>query len=225
MKKNKAFTLTELLIALGIIGAIAAISIPSLMSSINNKILVTQLKSINGSIQQLASDQLITNKTKSLKETDFANPTLLLSDAYFAVAKTCSTADKAAADCWKTSGTNAIKYRKISDKSDATVSGPSYTSIVLKNGAVLGYKTRPDDAITGNADDKIIGEFCFDVNGNDYPNIVGRDYFCMVVTKKGKVIDDNNPTLSTAAKTTNCTGGDANYCYGAIVDSGWQMPY
>ncbi len=45
MKTNKsAFTLTELLIALGVIGAIAAISIPSLMSTINNKIHATELK-------------------------------------------------------------------------------------------------------------------------------------------------------------------------------------
>ena len=68
MKTNKsAFTLTELLIALGVIGAIAAISIPSLMSTINNKIHATELKNTVASIQQLISDQMIAHKTKTLK--------------------------------------------------------------------------------------------------------------------------------------------------------------
>lgn len=222
--KKNAFTLTELLIALGIIGAIAAISIPSLMSSINNRILVNQLKNMNGAFQQLASDQMVSQKTKDLKETDFANPSNLLSDAYFAVTQTC-TAAEAASKCWKTTGANKITYRKISDKSTTTISGPTYTSAILKNGAVVGYTTH-DTAIAGTTDDKIIGEFCFDVNGTDYPNISGRDYFCIEVTKKGKLIDNSNPNLSTATKINNCkTGVGANNCYGAIVDSGWQMPY
>lgn len=42
--KNKAFTLSELLIALGIIGVIATLSIPSIVSTIQYNILATQLK-------------------------------------------------------------------------------------------------------------------------------------------------------------------------------------
>ena len=68
MKHTKqAFTLTELLIALGIIGAIAAISIPSLMTSINNRILTNQLKSTVGAIQQLMNDEMVTKNTKAYK--------------------------------------------------------------------------------------------------------------------------------------------------------------
>ena len=39
--KNKAFTLSELLIALGIIGVIATLSIPSIVSTIQYNILAT----------------------------------------------------------------------------------------------------------------------------------------------------------------------------------------
>lgn len=228
-KSNKAFTLTELLIALGIIGAIAAMSIPSLMSSINNRILTNQLKSMVGSLQQLASDQLITQKTKDLSGTDFNDPEALISDGYFAVSKVCSST-AAAQDCWKTSGTSAIKYRNITSKTATDVNGPNYKSAILKNGAVIGYKKPGLVLTTAGATDVILGEFCFDVNGNDYPNIVGRDYFCVNVTKKGKIVDTLSTSVSTNSKITSCTGNtdkskSPSYCYGAIVESGWQMPY
>ena len=228
-KSNKAFTLTELLIALGIIGAIAAMSIPSLMSSINNRILSNQLKSMVGSLQQLASDQLITQKTKDLSTTDFNSPENLITDGYFAVSKVC-TSTSAAQDCWKTSGTSAIEYRDITSKTKTDVNGPKYTSAILKNGAVIGYKKPPLALTTPGAIDVILGEFCFDVNGNDYPNIVGRDYFCVNVTKKGKIVDTLSTSVSTATKINSCkSNADKSkspaYCYGAIVESGWQMPY
>lgn len=41
---KKAFTLTELLIALAIVGALAALAIPSLVEDINRKLLISQLK-------------------------------------------------------------------------------------------------------------------------------------------------------------------------------------
>ena len=100
MINNKnAFTLTELLVALGIVGAIAALSVPSLLISINNRLLTTQLKSTVGSVQQLIFDQLIAHKTKNLLETDFKNPATLLTNSNFSVAKTCADSAK---DCWKT---------------------------------------------------------------------------------------------------------------------------
>ena len=48
MINKKAFTLTELLIALGIIGAIAAMSIPSTINKIHNDTLATSLKVMLG---------------------------------------------------------------------------------------------------------------------------------------------------------------------------------
>ena len=78
--KLKAFTLTELLVALGIIGAIAALSIPSLMNAINNRMMATQIKSNVTAIQQLISDQLVLHKTKTLEDTDIASATAFYSN-------------------------------------------------------------------------------------------------------------------------------------------------
>ncbi len=42
--RNRAFTLAEVLITLGIIGVVAAITIPSLMENVRNRDLQAQLK-------------------------------------------------------------------------------------------------------------------------------------------------------------------------------------
>ena len=78
MLNKKAFTLSELLIALAIVGAIAALAIPSVIEDMNRRVLANQLKNVSLSIQQLIGEQLIHNKTQNLKYTDFASPTNLL---------------------------------------------------------------------------------------------------------------------------------------------------
>ena len=58
MKKKIAFTLIELLLALGIVGAIAALSAPSIMDNINRRVLTSQLKNITNDITFLQKDKL-----------------------------------------------------------------------------------------------------------------------------------------------------------------------
>lgn len=231
MKHTKqAFTLTELLIALGIIGAIAAISIPSLMTSINNRILTNQLKSTVGAIQQLMNDEMVTKNTKSLQDTDFAAPSKLIGtptepSTHFSTTRVCNTSELSQKECWKTTATGAakVRYRGINGV-DISISGPTYPSIVLKNGSIIGYLGGMNKPYGTN--DKIIGGFCIDVNGNEPPNMRGRDYFCFYTTNKGKIADLDTPSETTANKIANCkNNGMANYCFGAIVDSGWKMPY
>ena len=114
LNKKIGFTLTELLIALTIIGAIAALSIPSLMGNLNRKQMVTQLKSTITAIQTLAGNQLTIKKSKSLLDTDFSDPQKLLQEKNFQIAKLCNTA----ADCWSN------KYKQISDMSETNLFPP-----------------------------------------------------------------------------------------------------
>lgn len=224
--KNKAFTLTELLIALGIIGTIAAISIPSLVSNINNKILATQLKNIVVSIQELSTSQMLSHRTKSLTDTDFSSPTELLSSKNFEIIKSCSSTS-AGADCWKTNATdNRVDYRIMGSKLPYGFIGSTYTSIILKNGAVLGFKNMNETiAEVPVEEDEIIGTFAVDVNGRDNPNIIGRDAFEFFITRKGKILDSSTPNLSITDKISKCKTESSNFCLGAIMDNGWVMPY
>lgn len=221
MTTKKAFTLTELLVALGIVGAIAVLVIPSLLNNINNRLLVSQLKNTVAIVQQLASEQLVNHKTQDLRETDFGS-TGLLSGSNFEIAKTCADPAK---DCWKTTAEDdkKITYRKISDKTDIDPAGASRASVVLKNGVLLSYATVDVNDYDGQ---KLIGEFCVDVNGNDSPNMFGRDYFCFYVTQRGKITSytAGNPNLEQSI--TNCkNGSSANSCTKAIIGSNWNMTY
>ena len=227
--QKRAFTLTELLIALGVVGAIAAVSIPSLMSTINNRVLASQLKNTVVGIQQVMDEQMTRNHTTSLSDTDFKSPATLLTEANFSVAKLCDGTN-ALAECWRTTGqtptTKNIQYKNINGGNFGMI---FFTpAIVLKNGAIIGYiraETTPFqyEGVT----DKVIGFFQVDINGNEGPNIAGRDFFSFYVTDKGKIVDRyfDQAGVVLETKKTECTTGSAFACFGAVVDDGWRIRY
>lgn len=212
-KKNNAFTLTELLIALGIIGAIAALSIPSLISTVHNKVLTTQIKSDVASVQQLINDQMITKKTKNLSDTGFSSST----EFYKLIDKAQDCSDNV--KCWGTS------YRVIGGaSSEATI--PT-DGIKLKNGGAMSYSLvaaakddkKDGDAADSAADDDADASFAqiyVDVNGPDQPNIIGRDLYAFYITKKGQIKGDDTAGQSTC--------GTPLGCFQALLDNGWVMP-
>ncbi|DAA83106.1 MAG TPA: hypothetical protein DCS44_06240 [Cyanobacteria bacterium UBA10660] len=59
--RNRTFTLAEVLITLGIIGVVAAITIPSLMENVRNRDLQAQLKKTYSEWNQI-SMQFMNNK-------------------------------------------------------------------------------------------------------------------------------------------------------------------
>lgn len=224
---RKAFTLTELLIALGIIGAIAAISIPSLMSNIQNRLLAAQLKSNVSSIQQLISDQMVRYNTKDLSMTDFKSTDTMLSDSNFEITKVCESGS-ARTNCWKmqqqTPSNKNIQYKFLSGSN----AGPAEQRVIItKNGAIIGYRPNSSSKFTYNGvSDKLIGVFDIDVNGNEGPNIVGRDFFSFYVTQKGKIVDCyySSPNTLLTTKKAACKNS-AFACFGAVVDDGWKIDY
>ena len=220
--RKRAFTLTELLIALGIVGAIAAISIPSLMSTINNRVLASQLKNTVVGIQQVIDEQLTRNNTTSLSDTDFSSTNKLLSESNFSVSKICP-AGTAHANCWKIT-TDATPYKWLTG---ADFRMNDSLTLKLKSGALIAYFPTTSAPFTYEGSiDKVIGAFDIDVNGNEGPNIAGRDFFSFYVTDKGKIVDRyyNKGNISLATKQEACKG-DAYACFGAVVDDGWKIQY
>ena len=68
MKKIKAFTLAEVLVTLGIIGVVSAMTVPTLMQNYQKKSYVTQLHKVYNELQQ-SIVQLMTDKNAvNLKE-------------------------------------------------------------------------------------------------------------------------------------------------------------
>lgn len=207
MKTNKlAFTLTELLIALGVIGAIAAISIPSLMTTINNKLTTTQMKNITTTIQQLIADQMVAHKTKTLADTDFKSATTIYSNLSTVAA--CNANRKCFADQYTTIDAPTTKATE-------TLPFSSSDGMLLKNGTTIFYQLLDYQKYHGT-EDETIGIFYVDINGPDRPNIIGRDLFSFFVTKAGKVRGSYSANPSTCDTT--------HECYQALLFHGWNMP-
>ena len=231
MFNKKAFTLTELLVALAIIGAIAALSIPSLIENLNRRIMITNFKNITASIQQAINDDQTSRLSKDLKDSpSFNDPYAVKWQAKMNVAKTCSSHKITPEDgsdpymsrdgnCWAVDANGQANYR--------TINGGNFgndlpnNAVVVKGGATIGYVPFPgfNDAGTGAA------QFTIDVNGPDEPNIVGRDLFRFYVTQKGifapSGAGDVSENLEKAVE--GCKNGVPARCYEALVMSSWDI--
>lgn len=209
---KKGFTLPELLIALAIVGIIAALTVPVLMGNVHDRIYANQIKNMVATIEELAQDELISNRTRDLSNTDFGDVAKLLSDDHFSITKSCG--DSNISDCWGDS------YKNISK---TTISIPSANTVILKNGVIMSYALESNESRT-------TGTFVIDINGTDKPNIAGRDLFAFYITPKGKIIDIGdiqNEDVTLADKVSKCTTEtNAQYwCYGALVGNGWEVNY
>ena len=67
-KRRFAFTLAEVLVTLGIIGVVSAMTIPTLMSNHQRKVYVTQLHKVYNEIQQAAVTFLNSKNAVNLTE-------------------------------------------------------------------------------------------------------------------------------------------------------------
>ena len=221
-KLFSAFTLTELLIALAILGALAGMAIPSLMEGLQKKQLTLQLKNTIAGIQQIAHNQMIAKNTKDLTFTDFNSPAKLLSEKNFPIVKSCEKA----ADCWTES------YKKISGNTASTryLEGDN-RSIILKNGAIISYglSNVASTGLPSDSDDRDIGIFRIDINGIDKPNMIGRDVFWFYISKKGKILNHSQVSGGGYNEADAIAGCKAETfitaCLTVIQENNWDMPY
>ena len=70
MKNLKAFTLAEVLIVLGIIGVISAMTLPTLISNYQKQVLVNQLRKSHSLLSQAFERMMHEEKAVNFNETD-----------------------------------------------------------------------------------------------------------------------------------------------------------
>ena len=227
-KKLCAFTLSELLLALTIVGVIAVLTVPVIVNNIQNRMFTTKLRNFVTEIEQLAQQELIKHRTRNLRNTDFSNPSKFLSDKHFAIVKSCSSTAKK--DCWKITATGKDKviYKTLNKNNFDNPIGTTFNTIntiMLKNGIMFKY-TYVDNSPDLNGGTSAL--FYIDINGNEKPNILGRDFFVVYLDTKGKVIDRRDVTKSnyTLTQLINlCKKQDGYYCFDALYNNNWKMPY
>lgn len=179
-KSRFGFTLAEVLITLGVIGVVAAITIPTLMSAHRERVNITQLKKThsllseafklavaeNGEIEGWDIGTYENNYNSSAKLFSIVKPYLKLSE-----------------DCGKQGCFSSKKYKALNGKTDFSWqpnTHPVYYKSRLLNGTSLAFWSAGYCHDNGGC-----GTIFVDVNGDAPPNQAGIDYFRFDIMTNG----------------------------------------
>jgi prepilin-type N-terminal cleavage/methylation domain-containing protein len=200
--RNSAFTLAEVLITLGIIGVVAALTMPSMIAKYEKKATVTKLKLIYSILSQ--ATELSKNEYGYINTWDgYTLNARQFAEQYYIphlkVAKTCTTM---AGGCWK----DGYYY----DLAGSKMTGVPY-SVVLANGMVLGFYKLNNSTYA-------IHVLVADVNGQKGPNKMGRDIFAFY-----PCIDQRNPGSNCGPMNDNHSLFIGGYSSGGVpAEGGWR---
>lgn len=212
------FTLAEVLVTLGIIGVVSAMTLPTLIKNHQRQVYVTQLQKVVTELSQAAEKATQENNAISLDETKYngnnANGARDFLNDNFKIANNCGTD---LTPCF------ADSYKRL-DGTAFTLENP-LAVVSLASGASLSICWNGLAYDPEYPDDHGYLELQVDVNGSQGPNIVGRDLFYMELYSDGKVGDNYDPDYD---KSWACGEADATYgmgCLTKIMQDGWKMDY
>ena len=210
LASSHAFTLAEVLVTLGIIGVVSAMTVPSLMQNHQKKTYVTQLHKIYNEVQQMALQYMTDSNALNLSEAGINSQSKAneFVTKYFRIVQKC---EKQLTPCF------AEQYKTIDGNvvSGHTVNVNSY---VLASGASIR-------ALYNKVNDKVIN-IMVDTNGQKGPNILGRDMFFMALYNNG-IIDteiSDTPTPPFTEEQRNSASGNWKP-FGDILNDNWEMTY
>ena len=228
LSRLAAFTLAEVLITLGIIGVVAAMTLPSLVQNYKEKQTVVALKKFYSTMSQAFNSA----KAEGIEPEDWA--TEKTSDGYgsdefmshikpyLKILKDCNH-DK--------EGCFPDAYYSISGVYGGQTSTNSGDSkFVLNNGEIVSFflnskecKYKSDTA--GNTEQlrNICGGLQVDINGHRGPNVAGKDYFLFFITKYG-IIPAGTPDDNTEYKfSERCKRNDKTSYYSSTACTAWVI--
>lgn len=228
LKRAVAFTLAEVLVTLGIIGVVSAMTLPTLVKNHQRTVFVTQLQKVYNELSQAAEKALNDNNAVSLAETRYndnnANAARNFLNTYFKVVQECTTSmTPCFADEYTfMDGSTFDEWGGFSlGESEPCVSLASGASICMAGG--IGSDERDD----GRLDWHGWAQLYVDVNGSQGPNIVGRDLFYMELYSDGKITESYNIDRSDFCNNVedydNTVYGIG--CLSRIIKDGWKMDY
>lgn len=217
LKNNRVllgFTLPEVLITLGIIGVVAALSIPILLSNAAKEEAVAKLKKEYTVLAQAVKLSEIDNGP--VKYWDWGTDITVKQsfDTYWApylkILKYCNTPE----DCgyasnypWRTLLGDAVGCGVSSDT--------RRTTVLLSDGELLMIRFNPSEGMPA--------QLFVDLDASKGSNMYGKDFFYFVADpNKGLVPYGYN--LDQSIINGNCkNGGNGIFCTSKIVADGWQM--
>lgn len=180
LSSNTAFTLAEVLITLGIIGIVAALTIPSLINNTNQKELITKYKKIFSALNQATKQIVALNG--ALDTSSAAN----VITQYKSVMNTST--DAVFNDGIHFSPTKHYLYYKNTSSTGFDYSASAVPGFVTNDGVSLMYDFRNATcSATIVGVDNTCGIWYIDVNGAKGPNMWGFDFYqCPLIYRDGE---------------------------------------
>ena len=219
-KKAKycAFTLSEILITLSIIGIISVLTIPNLISKYESQVTYTALKKFQSVLAN--SYALITKEEGDfnawgLRDGNTAHAKIIVDyiNRNIRVIKTCEES----AGCWSSTAPKALNKKVTALYSSNRGIGVNVVSAKLIDGTnicvdmwgtmgevynIFGVKTKIQPSAT----------IWIDVNGDKGPNIVGRDIFAFVLKEQSVVPAGIDTDINCSIQNqTNTSGFSCTY--------------
>lgn len=224
MHYSKGFTLAEVLITLGIIGVVAAITLPVLIQKNNNRVVETRLKKFYSAV----------NQAILLAEVDYGDKKYWYQDVKGAELDKDGKPVPGTSNAEKWFNKYLAPYMKIIKTE--TLSDGSYMVYFVDGSAlrpVAGYSRdwyfypgKPEKCIqnvgsTGSTLGRCSFMFIFcptcEGEGWRYHSNKGMDPY--------KVSWDGNRQKLYTGGTYSCKTGNRHYCTAIIQDNGWKIPY
>ena len=219
---KKGFTLMEVLITLGIVGIVAALTLPNVMKQHQKRVLVAQLQRTYNTVSNAIPMYMDEVHAVTMYETPAFNysrspdddtPLVNFVKENFKTAKICTT---------KTTGGLETcfgkKYVSMNGETGSRDTLSGEVCAILKTGATLCFDRM------GHKND--FPYLYIDVNGSEGPNVWGRDAFQLEYSNSGSIAESFNDEVQPNHSAANCEenlyGGG---CFNRIVENGWVMDY
>ena len=202
--KKYGFTITEMIVALGIIGVVASLTLPNFISQGINDAYAKKLATTVSTLETAFTSMMATEGVQTMSETEFIDNPHTYTESTNEI-----TGDKeTTTNEYENSKNIFAKYIKMHTASNEyedfygnithkTISGSNipFSADVffqLKNGAIVSMTINNaninDDKVTNNnlTFNKIVAApVIIDINGSDAPNIWGRDAFWFLLGDDG----------------------------------------
>ncbi|MCM1339188.1 MAG: type II secretion system GspH family protein [Muribaculaceae bacterium] len=218
--KKVGFTLAEVLVTLGIIGIVAAMTIPNLITNMQKKQTASKLVKAISTLNQII--KLSENENgefstweKTDNQEEFLNKYLR---PYTKVMQTCNPIEK----CGYKSDVEWLQLNGECKDYCAPVYGGRVPFLAM-DGIVytFGYIT-PGLGIAMAGNDTII---IIDINGKDKPNQFGKDIFFFIRDEISNSIIPFGADLTREEINKDCSKtGKGKYCAALIRENGWTIP-
>jgi len=217
---KKAFTLSEVLVTLGIIGVVSALIIPAVVQNYRYKLYSTQFKKTVSQLVDAAHVVMSDEETNDFYKTTAgvfeAAPSTNFPEgkgakyflnSYFRVArKDCNTGNNRCV---------APKYHSINGDDAGSLHSSWYCNQLVSGAAVC---------MTHNNANHVTSVF-FDINGPDAPNTTGLDLFIVDYKPDGSLRDwsDDATKCNTKSASYNHPAAYAIGCYSKVIANNWQI--